>query len=55
MDSMLIIGLRIVADDINAKRVIWTYDSDLRLYFMSFENCSDCRILGNIEVPDFWE
>jgi|TARA_B110000495_G_C23018367_1_gene603669 hypothetical protein len=44
-----------VADDINAKRVIWTYDSDLRLYFMSFENCSDCRILGNIEVPDFWE
>lgn len=44
-----------VTDDRNARMVIWTYDPDLQLYFMISENCSDCRILGKIRVPDFWE
>tara|TARA_B110000046_G_scaffold134218_1_gene140511 strand:- start:1355 stop:2566 length:1212 start_codon:yes stop_codon:yes gene_type:complete len=56
IDSISVLALEgYVTDKINAVKVIWTYDPDLQLYFMTSENCSDCRILGNIEVPDFWE
>lgn len=56
IDSISALALEgYVTDDRNARKIIWTYDSDLQLYFMISENCSDCRILGNIEVPDFWK
>ncbi|MAJ52247.1 MAG: hypothetical protein CMB82_11645 [Flammeovirgaceae bacterium] len=56
IDSISALALEgYVTDDRNARKIIWTYDFDLQLYFMISENCSDCRILGNIEVPDFWK
>ena len=55
IDSISTLALEgYITDDRNAKKIIWTYDSDLQLYFLMSENCSDCRILGNIEVPNFW-
>ena len=40
---------------LSAGKGIWTFDLALGLYVMLPEGCTDCRIQGNIEVPNFWE